>query len=386
MSQNTTDEIERHVLRRFEICQRLGRGAYGVVWKAKEKRTQTVVALKKCFDAFRNNTDAQRTFREIMYLQALSGHDNLIRLLHVIRAENDRDVYLTFQHMETDLHAVIRAHILEDIHKKYIIYQLLRALKYLHSADLLHRDIKPSNLLLNSDCHLRLCDFGLCRSVSESGGPSPVLTDYVATRWYRAPEILLAATIYTKAVDMWSVGCILGEMITERPIFPGSSTMNQVEKILEVTGRPNQQEVESICSSYAGTMLASVTPKQQVSLEQLFPNVSQDATDFIGQNLKFSPDERCSAEAALRHPYVAEFHDPEQEPVHPGGAVRIPIDDNMKLTAADYRNRLYEEITERRREARRREQARAKRTQVAGEGEDRLTSWTQEGYEETVQA
>jgi len=96
-----SEDIERHVVRKFEICQRLGKGAYGIVWKAVDKRTRNVIALKKCFDAFRNATDAQRTFREIMYLQSLSGHENIIRLQHVIKAENDRDIYLTFDHMET---------------------------------------------------------------------------------------------------------------------------------------------------------------------------------------------------------------------------------------------------------------------------------------------
>ena len=202
--------------------------AYGIVWKAVDKRTRAVVALKKCFDAFRNATDAQRTFREVMYLQELAGHENIVRLLNIVRAENDRDMYLVFEYMgacgararrrrprdggwpvmrlfvvpvpaafqarphaaspaETDLHAVIRASILEDIHKQYVIYQLLKSLYYMHTAELIHRDVKPSNLLLNSDCHVKICDFGLCRSVSEmsSGAQAPVLTDYVATRWYR---------------------------------------------------------------------------------------------------------------------------------------------------------------------------------------------------------
>jgi len=209
-----------------------------------------------------------------MYLQELSGHDNLIRMQHVIKAENDKDIYLTFDFMETDLHAVIQAKILEDIHKKYVIYQVLKALKYMHSGELLHRDIKPSNLLLNSDCHVKLCDFGLCRSVNTDGnnsGPSPVLTDYVATRWYRAPEILLGSTKYTKGVDIWSVGCIMGEMISDRPIFPGSSTMNQLERIISLTGKPTSSDVESIKSPFASTMLDSIPPTKKTTLNEMFP-------------------------------------------------------------------------------------------------------------------
>lgn len=131
--------------------------AYGIVWKALEKKTKRVVALKKIFDAFQNATDAQRTYREIMFLRELAGHDNVVQLLDVMKADNDRDIYLVFEFLETDLHAVIRANILEDIHKQYILYQMLKALKYMHTAEVLHRDLKPSNLLLNSECLCKVC-------------------------------------------------------------------------------------------------------------------------------------------------------------------------------------------------------------------------------------
>ena len=158
-----TEEIDSHVLKKYDIQQKLGKGAYGIVWKSVERKTGRVVALKKIFDAFQNATDAQRTFREIMFLQEISSHGNIIRLLNVLRADNDRDIYLVFEYMETDLHAAIRANILLDVHKRYIMYQLLKALKFLHTAQLLHRDLKPSNLLLSSDCYVKLADFGLAR-------------------------------------------------------------------------------------------------------------------------------------------------------------------------------------------------------------------------------
>merc|ERR1712093_306510 len=187
-----SEEVDRHVLKRCEVGQKLGKGAYGIVWKSVDKKTKETVALKKIFDAFQNDTDAQRTFREIMFLQELE-HENIIGLQNVMKAENDKDIYLVFEYMETDLHAVIRANILEEIHKQYIIYQLLKSLKFMHSGQMLHRDIKPSNILLNSECQVKVCDFGLARSVVQNSdnAPNPVLTDYVATRWYRAPEILL---------------------------------------------------------------------------------------------------------------------------------------------------------------------------------------------------
>lgn len=218
----------------------MSKGSYGVVWKARARKTNEVVALKKVFAAFQNATDAQRTFREVMFLQELN-HENIVRLFNVLKAENDKDIYLVFEYMDTDLHQLIRANILEDVHKQYIMYQIFKALKYLHSGELLHRDLKPSNCLLNSECHLKLCDFGLARSIAVDGAQvqsNLILTDYVATRWYRGPEILLGSTLYSKAVDVWAAGCIMAELLSGAPLFPGTSTMNQLDKILEVTGRP----------------------------------------------------------------------------------------------------------------------------------------------------
>jgi len=222
----------------------------------------------------------------------------------------------------------------------------------MHTADLIHRDIKPSNLLLNSDCHVKLCDFGLCRSVAEASSVSaPVLTDYVATRWYRAPEILLGSTRYTKGVDMWAVGCILGEMIIGKPCFPGNSTMNQLERVLEATGRPSTEDIASIRSPFAPTMIESIPQTKNRPPEEMFPDASADALDLIKRCLQFNPDKRITAYEALRHPYVAQFHNEADEPTCPR-ILRIQIDDNTKYSAADYRDRLYREIARRKKEAR----------------------------------
>lgn len=349
-----SEQIDRHVLRKYDIIQKLGRGAYGIVWKAIDKKTSETVALKKCFDAFQNATDAQRTFREIMFLQELNGHENIVRLLNVLKAENDQDIYLICDYVESDLHAVIRANILEEIHKQYIIYQLLKSLKYMHSGQMLHRDIKPSNILLNSDCQVKVCDFGLARSVIQQhdNTQNPVLTDYVATRWYRAPEILLGSTAYTKGVDLWSVGCILGELISGKPIFPGTSTMNQLDRIMEVTGRPSPEDTDAIKSPFAATMLESLPMSRPRPLQEMFPTASVEALDLLKQCMQFNPMKRLSAKGALRHPYIVQFHNPDDES-DCDRVIRIPIDDNTKLTVQDYRDRLYNEVMKKKKEQRR---------------------------------
>ena len=229
----------------------------------------------------------------------------------------------------------------------------------MHSAELVHRDIKPANLLLDSNCLVKVCDFGLCRSVGQVQATSSVLTDYVATRWYRAPEILLGSTCYTKAVDIWSVGCILGEMLLGKPIFPGSSTMNQLDKIMEITGLPTQEDIASIKSPFAATMLDSLPSPKVKKMSELFPRADANALDLIKKCLYFNPSKRLSANDCLSHPYCARFHDKENE-IEAPAPISIPIDDNKKYKATDYREKLYTEIKQAK------AQALAKRRQKTG--------------------
>ncbi|MCI4392131.1 hypothetical protein PGIGA_G00142560 [Pangasianodon gigas] len=344
-------EVEEHITVKYEIKRRLGKGAYGIVWKAVDRKTGETVAVKKIFDAFRNRTDAQRTFREIMFLQEFGDHPNIIKLLNVIRAQNDKDIYLVFEYMDTDLHAVIKkGSLLKDIHKRYIMYQLLKATKYLHSGNVIHRDQKPSNILLDADCFVKLCDFGLARSLSQmqEDAVNPALTEYVATRWYRAPEILLGSTRYTKGVDMWSVGCILGEMLLGKPLFPGTSTMNQIEKIMSVIPHPMPEDIVAIRSEYGASVIQRMLLRPQVPLGDLMqPSVPPDALDLLQRLLVFNPDKRLTAEEALQHSYVAKFHNPSREPSLDYEVI-LAVDDDIQLSVTQYRNKLYEMILEKR--------------------------------------
>ncbi|CAD8084140.1 unnamed protein product [Paramecium sonneborni] len=337
-----TEEIESHIMQKYEVLQKMGKGAYGVVWKAIDRKTKQIVALKKVFDAFHNSTDAQRTFREVMFLQEMF-HDNVIRMTNIHRADNNKDLYIVFDFMETDLHAVIRGGILEEIHQRYIIYQILKALKYIHSAEIIHRDLKPSNVLLDAECNVKVADFGLARSLLNQVDETAILTEYVATRWYRAPEILLGSTQYTKAVDMWSVGCILGEMINGKPIFPGSSTLNQIERVLEVIGRPTTSELESVQAPLASQIVNNIPKGQRIGFTNYFPKATPQALDLIRKLLSFNPSQRITVEEALKHPYVGAFHHDNQEKTT--NPIIISMDDNKKFSIKEYREALYIEIT-----------------------------------------
>ena len=230
--------------KKYSMIRTIGSGAYGTVISAKDFQHGTNVAIKMIPRAFHDEIDAKRILREIKLLKHFR-HENIISILDMMpplarHVEDFNDVYIVTDLMETDLHRIIYSkQSLSIDHVQYFLYQVLRALKYMHSANVLHRDLKPSNLLVNSNCDLKVCDFGLARGITEDhdvdlengNSGSMLLTEYVVTRWYRAPEIMLACHEYSKPSDIWSVGCIFAELLGRKPFFPGDDYIDQVSQI-----------------------------------------------------------------------------------------------------------------------------------------------------------
>ncbi|RMX72344.1 hypothetical protein D0869_14714 [Hortaea werneckii] len=216
----------------------------------------------------------------------------------------------------------------------------------MHSANVLHRDLKPSNLLLNANCDLKVCDFGLARSAASTEDNQGFMTEYVATRWYRAPEIMLTFKEYTKAIDVWSVGCILAEMLSGKPLFPGKDYHHQLTLILDVLGTPTMEDYYGIKSRRAREYIRSLPFKKKIPWRAMFPKASDLALDLLEKLLAFNPVKRITVEEALRHPYLEPYHDPEDEP----GAEPIPeeffdFDKNKdNLSKEQLRRLIYEEI------------------------------------------
>ncbi|XP_008792346.2 mitogen-activated protein kinase 5 [Phoenix dactylifera] len=292
----------------------IGRGAYGIVCSVMNSETGEMVAIKKIANAFDNHMDAKRTLREIKLLRHLD-HENVIGIRDVIPPpvpQAFNDVYVATELMDTDLHHIIRSNQeLSEEHCQYFLYQILRGLKYIHSANVIHRDLKPSNLLLNANCDLKICDFGLARPTSENEN----MTEYVVTRWYRAPELLLNSTDYTASIDIWSVGCIFMELMNRKPLFPGRDHMHQMRLITECIGTPTEAELGFLRSEDARRYMRHLPQYPRQPFTSLFPHVHPAAIDLVEKMLTFNPSKRVTVEEALSHPYLERLHDIADEPV-----------------------------------------------------------------------
>jgi len=327
----------------YEPIKAIGRGAYGVVCSANDHKTGEKVAIKRIAKAFENVTDARRTLREIKLLRELH-HENIINVKNVLSPPESegmdfQDVYIVYELMDTDLHQIIRSsQTLTDDHYQYFLYQILCGLKYVHSANVLHRDLKPSNLLLDANCDLKICDFGLARTSTETG----FLTEYVVTRWYRSPELLLCCENYTSAIDMWSVGCIFAEILLRKPLFPGRDYIDQLKVIIAKLGTPIHEDTKFIKSNRAISFIRGLPHSQPGNFRSLFnPDTNPEALDLIEKMLQFNPAKRITVGEALAHPYLSSLHDPNNEPGAPY-PYKFDFDDseNEKVSENDMRTEL----------------------------------------------
>ncbi|TPX47508.1 hypothetical protein SeMB42_g02270 [Synchytrium endobioticum] len=303
---------------RFKLIRELGSGAYGTVVAATNLETGQEVAIKKVTKIFDKPILAKRALRELKLLVHFSGHENITSVFDVdlVDPRDFNEIFIVQELMEADLHQIIRSEQpLTEAHFQYFVYQLLRGLKYIHSANVLHRDLKPGNLLVNADCELKICDFGLARGFSDvPANNAGFLTEYVATRWYRAPEIMLSFRSYTKAIDMWSVGCIFAELLGGKPLFRGRDYVDQLNQILAVLGTPDDATIGRVGSARAQIYIRSLPRAVKISFGTLYPNASPSAIDLLERMLQFDPSTRITVEAALAHPYLENYHDEQDEP------------------------------------------------------------------------
>ncbi|KAF8237506.1 Pkinase-domain-containing protein [Tricholoma matsutake] len=327
----------------------IGEGAYGTVCSAVHNQTQRKVAIKR-ITPFDHSMFCLRTLREIKLLRHFH-HENIISILDILRPpslDDFTEVYLVQELMETDMHRVIRTQELSDDHCQYFIYQA--TLKALHSADVLHRDLKPSNLLLNANCDLKICDFGLARSArrppNAANDSSTFMTEYVATRWYRAPEVMLTFKEYTRAIDMWSVGCVLAEMLSGKPLFPGRDYHHQLSIILDVLGTPSIDDFYAITSHRSKEYIRALPFRKKKNFAQLFPKANPLAIDLMEKCLTFSPKRRIEVGEALKHPYLQPYHDPLDEPVaEPIDPSFFDFDNGDPLGKEELKVLIYQEVT-----------------------------------------
>ncbi|KAL9653660.1 hypothetical protein ABK040_009137 [Willaertia magna] len=363
--------ISFHVPDRYQDLNVIGKGSYGIVCSAYDTITNSRVAIKKVIRCFDHLIFAVRLLREVKLLGFLK-HSNIIHLRHVQLPFPDKDnyteIYMYTDLMDTDLKTIIQSpQDLTNDHIQFFMYQILKAVNYIHSANVIHRDLKPSNILINSDCNIKICDLGLARGFDEPNNNNNMingknnnnnmfkkkpmnnnvkLTEYVVTRWYRAPELLLHSNTYGKEVDIWSVGCIFAELLGREPIFRGTSHYDQLIKIFDVIGTPTHKTdfdgIELSDASYQ--VLRDIKVKPKTPFSNIYRNATPEALDLLEKLLTFSPKRRISAYEALEHPYFEDIHEFNEGDFAP--EVFDYSFENEADSISQIRHMIYDEIVE----------------------------------------
>lgn len=283
----------------------IGQGSFGVVWAVRNPRSGEKAALKKIPNVFQSQLACIRALREIKVLCEFR-HDNLLSADDVLQPSQQllTDVYVLSELMESDLHQIIVSpQQLSEGHIKIFLYQVLRGVKYLHTAGVIHRDLKPGNILVNSNCRVKICDFGFARAVDPN--QRKAMTMEVVTQYYRAPELLAGCYHYGVEIDMWSVGCIFAELLGRRILFEAATPLLQLDMITELLGSPSREDATSIVSTTAlKHLFAKSKPCNLHRLYGLSCHATHEAVHLLSEMLKFSPQSRLTAAEALCHPYL----------------------------------------------------------------------------------
>eukprot|EP00929_Paragymnodinium_shiwhaense_P008035 TRINITY_DN111960_c0_g1_i1.p1 TRINITY_DN111960_c0_g1~~TRINITY_DN111960_c0_g1_i1.p1 ORF type:complete len:460 (-),score=98.63 TRINITY_DN111960_c0_g1_i1:96-1475(-) len=364
--------------KRYQVQKLIGSGSYGAVYEAFDSESDELVAIKRVEDLFDDLTEGKRILRELSIMARLR-HPNVVNILDVVVPEKRfNELCLIMEICDSDMkHLLCLDVALSPMHTTTLLYNLLVGLKHIHSAGIVHRDLKPANVLVNQDCSVKICDFGLSRTVDDcrerlpdgqrNGQRGGCLTAHVVTRWYRAPELILLQQDYTEAIDVWSAGCIYGELLkthegsnfTDRgPLFPGSSCFplsphtnikggmnkkadgraakynalmdsgdrsDQLSVIFDLLGTPTEETIALFgkIGSQEQRYLQCFARKEGDGLRSRFPLASEDEQDMIASMLRFAAKARITVEEALEHRLFQQVREKTQEVVAEG---RIHLD------------------------------------------------------------
>ncbi|QPG73075.1 hypothetical protein FOA43_000380 [Brettanomyces nanus] len=319
------EKVNFYVDSKYEIINMLGKGSYGTVCSAINSKAngKPSLAIKKVCNIFNKEVLLKRAIRELKLMAFFKGHRNIINLidLDIVYIKPYDGLYCFQELVEYDLAKVIHSSVqFSEYHIQSFIYQILCGLKYIHSADVIHRDLKPGNILVTSQGVLKICDFGLARGINENflrfSHRSPAITHYVATRWYRAPELILSRKGYGKPVDMWAVGCILGELYGRRPIFIGDNQMHQINEICKIIGTPSRKVVLSYESGAAWDFFCNSRPNyEKKDWVELFPHTNPYARDMLSKLICWEVNNRLTVGQALESPFLIKVRNYDEEPV-----------------------------------------------------------------------
>jgi serine/threonine protein kinase len=295
-------------MHKYKLIAKTGEGTFSEVIKAQFIKTGRMAAIK-CMKSHFESEDQVNNLREIQALRRLSPNPNIVKLLEVLYDQPTGRLALVFELMDMNIYELIRGRrqYLPEARVRHLMYQLVKAMDHMHRQGIFHRDIKPENILVCND-ELKLADFGSCRGIYSK----QPYTEYISTRWYRAPECLLTNGYYNYKMDMWGVGCVFFEVVSMYPLFPGTNEADQIQKIHNIMGTPDAELLEKF-RAHAAHIDLNFSPKEGTGIAKLLPHASSDCIDLICKLLEYNPEQRITARQALRHPYFKELRDAEKK-------------------------------------------------------------------------